>query len=486
MPQAPIKHTPPPPPERSKQKTDNKPHRDSYFASVSTGFRAAKYITVILLVIFLIFSFTFLRKDITLENLRYLLKFISFTNTETSITAAKINYASGDPNRLDLFIGDLCTLSPEGYALYDSHGNQIMAESINYGSPVLKVSERYALCYDMNGNAYTILNTYSKLYEGTSEYPITDADISDTGSFAVASSSREYRTAITLYDEDFSPTSRILKNDHLMAMELSPDGKLLALMTSAVSDGRFRTRVELIAVGKDSAQATCELEGLGYSINLTENGYIALTDEAVCFLDDKLQPKRVYKHTASLVMTDASEKYYALAYADGIIGNSYNAFIYDSEGTKLYEGKLNGKLIAIESDKSGDHTFFLSGTTVTRINLINKKISKIEVLPDAIDLLVEDNATVLAAMKNYALTYSFAGVDEHYYERPAADAATSETSGAAETEKETAEETQVAPSAVPAETAAASDPDQPFSQTPLSSDDTAAPDESGTADTAGS
>ena len=42
------------------------------------------------------------------------MKFISFTNTETSISATKINYASSDNTQLELFIGDLCYLSPQG------------------------------------------------------------------------------------------------------------------------------------------------------------------------------------------------------------------------------------------------------------------------------------------------------------------------------------------------------------------------------------
>ncbi len=85
MSSTPVKHKQPSTPN-TVQKT-NRPHLNSYYTRISGHFRTAKYITVIVLSAFLIFSFTFLRSDITLENLRYLLKFISFTNTETSITA---------------------------------------------------------------------------------------------------------------------------------------------------------------------------------------------------------------------------------------------------------------------------------------------------------------------------------------------------------------------------------------------------------------
>ena len=91
------------------------------------------------------------------------MKFISFTNTETSITATRITYPSSDRTRLELFIGDLCYLSPEGYALYDSRGNTIMTENIKYAFPMLSTGSKYALCYDLGGTSFTIFNTFAKL-----------------------------------------------------------------------------------------------------------------------------------------------------------------------------------------------------------------------------------------------------------------------------------------------------------------------------------
>ncbi len=419
MPQTPVKQNTAPPAAPKKDKTDvtDAPKLDEYYSSVSLGYRIAKYISIVLLVVFVIFSFTFLRKDITLENLRYLLKFISFTNTETSITAPKINYASGDPNRLDLFIGDLCTLSPSGYALYDSQGNQIMSESINYSSPVLKTSNGFALCYDLDGSEFAILNTFTLLYEGTSEFPINDATIANDGSFAIASSSREYRTAITLYNSDFEPISKVYKNDHLMALEYMPDASKVAIMTAGAEGGGFYTKIELIAPGQTAAAASAVIDSLGYSLYYLNDGISVVTDEGVFFFDGELNLKSSTPHASQLAMTDASDKYLTVMYSDGVIGKSYTARVFDANGRLAYEGKFEGKLVGVDSDESGDYIFILTGNELSRINLINKKISTLTVESDAIDLLVSDTETVLVALKNYALTYSLTALEEHYYDR---------------------------------------------------------------------
>lgn len=389
-----------------------------YYSAVSGKYRIAKFITILLLIVFLILSFTFLRDDITLENLRYLLKFISFTNTETSISVAKISYPSGDPNRLELYMGDLCTLSPSGYALYDARGNQIMAEAINYVAPVLKVSDRYTLCYDMDGYSFTVLNSFSKLYDQTVDYPITAGAVSNEGYFAIAASSREYRTAVTLYNDDFKPVTRIYKNDHLMGMEFSPDGKTLALMTSGVFNGEFYTKIELVSVNSDKVTDQAEIAGLGYNFFFTDTGYIAITDEGVNFFDSTLTPTKRIPHTSQLSMADCSKKHLTCIYSDGILGNSNLVNIYTSDGKLVYEGTLYDKLIALDSDESGDFVFVLTGTTLTRINLQNKKIGNISVSKDAFDLIAQNGSSVLVALKNYALTYELSDIYEQYYYRP--------------------------------------------------------------------
>ena len=417
MPNAPVRHTAPKPSDKVTAPNSSTPAIEPYYKAVSGKYRAAKHITALLLVVFLLFSSTFMRDDITLENLRYLLKFISFTNTETSITASKINYPSGDPNRLDLFIGDLCTLSPEGYALYDARGNQIMSEDIKYASPVLKIGERFALCYDLDGNAFTILNTFTKLYEGTCEYPITDGSIASDGSFAIASSSREYRTAITLYNSDFTPVTRILKNDHLMGIELKSDASQIAVMTAGAKNGKFYTNIELIVPSADSPVASCQIDGLGYSLYYTDNGLCVVTDEGISFLDNSLAITKSHEHSGQLAISHFSGKYLTVIYSSAVIGNNYKAFIYDINGRLVYDRELEGKLIAADSDDSGNYIFILTGTTLTRINLINKKIGTMDVSSEAIDILVPTSDSVLVALKNYALTYDLNSFEENYFDR---------------------------------------------------------------------
>ncbi len=391
------------------------PSSDSYFTAVSRGFRMAKHASVLALMAFLLFSFTFLKNDITLENLRYLLKFISFTNTETSISAAKINYTSGENNRLELLGSDLCTLTNTVYALYDDRGNQIMTEDMSCKSPVLMTTDKFSLCYDLGGNTVKLFNTFTKLHEFTTEFSVTDAVISDSGAFAVATGSRDHHTAVTVYDSDFEPTVKIYRKNRLTALEMAPDGNELAIMTLGAKNGSYYSVIEVIIPGETSAKYTLELPALGYQMYRTDSGYAVIADSSIIFLDRELGIVNEVEHPSAIAMTEPAGKHFVALYLSGLISNSYHTVIYDLAGNTVYSGELEGRAVAVDHSENGDYIFVHTGNTVTRINLINKKIGRVEVEPEAIDMIVTATDKVLAAYKNYALTYELEGFTEHYY-----------------------------------------------------------------------
>ncbi|MCI8388589.1 MAG: hypothetical protein HFE63_09015 [Clostridiales bacterium] len=395
------------------------PDNNKYYENVAKHFRRAKYFTIILLIAFLLTSITFNRSEITIENLQYLMKFISFTNTETSITATKINYSSSDNTRLSLFIGDLCYLSPNGYALYDSRGNTIMTDSVKYTYPILKTSAKFALCLDLGGNSYSIFNTFARLHSETLDYPITGGDIADSGAFVIATSTREYRTAVQLYDSDFNLISRILRESYLADVKYKSDGSEVAIMTFTSRDGSFVSTLDLVKPGSDSVRKSAKISGLAYSLYYTGSGVTVITDSGLLFYNADLDLVRAVSFPSSLVMADCSDKYLTCVYASGILGNSYRVVVYDMTGRATCEIELDGKLAAVSHDESGDYIFILANNRVTRLNLVNRRIGEMLVESGGFDILPLDSNSFLLAMNNYALTCETSSWAERYIDRDA-------------------------------------------------------------------
>lgn len=393
------------------------PAINPYYDSVASRYRAAKYISVVLLIIFLLFSFIFKRDEITVENLQYLMKFVSFANAETSITAPRINYSASDKMKLQLFIGDLCYLSTDSYTLYDSRGNTIMSEQLKYLSPILKTSQKYVLCYDLGSNNFSVFNTFSKLYSGTSDYAINDADIADDGSFVIATSSREYQTAVITYNSDFKATSRILRDSYLMDLKIKSDGSELAMITVSSVDGSFKTRIELVNPGSSSINRSATIDGMGWWISYAKDRIFVVTDEEILIYDNELSLVKSVKHPQSPALIDASDSHIAVSYSTGHMGNAYLINIYDLSGRLVYSGDADGKLSDISHDDSGNYVFVLTGDTLTRINLLNRKIGSIEVASGAFQVIPQSEDSFLLAYGNHAETHSSIDFNEHYFDR---------------------------------------------------------------------
>ena len=408
---------------KSKKTPGGAPETNEYYERVARHFRSAKHVSIFATIVFLLAAIATSRSELTIENLQYLMKFISFTNTETSITATRITYPSSDRTRLELFIGDLCYLSPEGYALYDSRGNTIMTENIKYAFPMLSTGSKYALCYDLGGTTFTVFNTFAKLSSGTVDYPITAADISDAGNFVVASSTREYRTAVMLYDSDLKLLSRVLRENYLSDVTLKRDGSEVAVMTAGSVDGEFVTTIELIVPGHDSVRKSVNFSGLGYSIHYMDNAIAVVYDSGIIFYDSDLTLIRAVKDM-SLVMTDVSDRYLTCIDASGVIGNSYAVTVYDTKGQVKATADLDGKLIGADHDESGEYIFLLAGNTVTRINLENRRIGQVKADASGFDIVAMSPDSYLIATSSYALTCTPDDFGEKYLDDSAAPADT--------------------------------------------------------------
>ncbi len=417
MPETPTRIDPSP----SHERRAREPEINEYFSSVAKRFRFAKIVTFLLLIVFVLSTIAFNRSEITIENLQYLMKFISFTNTETTISAPKISYSSSDTLRLEIFLGDLCYLSPSGYTLYDSRGNTIMTDSIKYNDPRLCVSEKYALCYDLGGSSFSVFNTFSRLTSGTTDYSITGGDISDSGSFAIATSTREYRTSVELYDSDFKLVSRVLRESWLADLKLSPDGKELAVMTFSSENGSFLTTIDLITIGHDSVRKSISFDGLGYSLFYMDGGFAVIAEDRTIYFDSDFGNAVHEKNFSTLVTVDCSDKYLTRIFNSGIIGNSYKMLVTDVTGRLICESEFDGKLADVSHDESGEYFFVLAGDSVTRINLVNKKIGSVPAEIGGFAILPLSSDSYLVATNNYALTCNFDASNEHYFNSEATD-----------------------------------------------------------------
>ncbi len=320
--------------------------------------------------------------------------------------------------QLGIFIGDMCYLSKDGYYLYDSNGNTIMNEKLSYTSPMLVGGTNFNLCYDLGGTSFTILNTFSNLYSETLTYPINDATIADNGSFAIATSSREYRTTVLLYDSDFKLRSRIYKDKYLTDVKLKKDASELVIAGINAKDGDYYSEISLIETGSDKEKCILNLPVVVYSIDYTKDGFVIVSDKGIFFLDSNLKPVSKVTTELTMAMTRCSDAYFTAVYTDGAIGNSHIAVVYDTKGNKCIEEHIDGKLHDVEFDESGKYVFILTDDSIYRISIAENKIGHSSVENDGITVLVLNEHQFLLAKQSYAVNYDISNIGQLNAQKP--------------------------------------------------------------------
>lgn len=74
------------------------------------------------------------------------------------------------------------------------------------------------------------------LYEGSEEYPIYGADVSDNGSYLILTGTPEYSSVLKVYNRSFRLAREVKTDRYPLAAKLSGDGTRMALACYTCAD----------------------------------------------------------------------------------------------------------------------------------------------------------------------------------------------------------------------------------------------------------
>lgn len=314
-----------------------KPEPTQYLIDVSNRLKAAKLITIVFLVVFLLSMIMIFRKDITLENFQYMIRL--YTSSELSYNGdyQEIYYDSSGTTKLGMFHGDLAVLKRDGVSLYNMKGSALMQQALAYTNPALITSGKYMLTYDIGGNTFDLFNNFSRLSGESFDYPISSAAVSPEGMYAVVSKSSDYQSVIYLYDHNFNLLSRISKNKYVMGMAIADDASELLIVSSYSNEGVYNTEIMTYEPYTDTARSTVVRGGsMGVMCGYHSDGsYTVLCTDALLFFsaDDELTasfPLAGITPTKCVIAEDCT----VLTYNQNAVGNATTVLVFSNDGAE--------------------------------------------------------------------------------------------------------------------------------------------------------
>lgn len=324
---------------KKKRGASRTPTAEAYYERLARRAKVGMFSVIILLVTFCLAGYTFYPDELTVENFRYLLKFISVEQTETADIGSVISFDTDASNRYAIVRGDIAILSKTALTVFDTSGQRLQKVTVKSDCPLLITAGKNMLVCDLGGTKISVYNSFSKVYTEDFGYPILGVTAADNGTYAVLSSAKNYRSAIFVYDSNYRQIfAHYYSSDYATAAVLNGDGnRLLAL--SHVTDGGeyvgtmalYDTRAEEPIVSysyPDELPLSCSFA--------PDGGYALLTDKALRFYSaDNQLLGNAATDTARLLGCVYGESYAALTYSTDGLAEAKQLIVYDRLGNAV-------------------------------------------------------------------------------------------------------------------------------------------------------
>ncbi len=392
---------------------------DPYYATVSARYKVAQRVLVLLLVAFLLLSIFTNIKEITYGNLFYFVRDFGNAVDIASVDHETLSYDVYKNQNFSLYRGGIAAVSPSNISVYTATGRRTLKSRADFVAPYAVCSEKYVLVYDMSGNSFALYNSFSKVYAESLDAPITDAAISDSGVFAVVTSSSGYRSVIKVYNKNLKLIGKYSKDMFSIDIAIDKSGERMAVLFYDIGDGLGRTVLRIYDISnratsedKDPDEDRILYEStlsrqFPLSCDFLEDGKLSvITNASVSVITQNKKEYDVYESLSydedvSAAFTGASGS--AVALRSGALNDANRIIAFGSDGDLIYDDIIRDS--AKQLFILGNYIFVRTDTGVLRFDISSRETEKYT-CPSG-NMLVYDESTVIICGESKAVYIKF-------------------------------------------------------------------------------
>lgn len=379
---------------------------NEYYLRIASRYRVMKYITIVLSLLLILGMMAVYSNDITVENLRYLLRDLDSGSSKYTGIYSTIRYDSGNDLEFALYKGDLVVVRSGQTSIYAMDGRSVMNKKNDFYSPVLRSSDQYFLVWDpgQTSNTLSIYNAFSLLHSQKFTTSLYDAEISDSGIYAIATDATGYRGVVEVYDRDFQLLTTIYKEKYIWDIALNADASRLLILSAYDQNGTWCTEVQLLDLERSETLMQFQLNDvLAYSCDFTEDGnYCILTEKDIRFYTETDElGKTVSFGTQIPIGWCFGDSYQAVIFNKTILGQEKTVRVYRDGaevGVYAFEGQM------IQSIFDGTTLYVLTENRLIGANCENGVVSEMQLESGCMALLPIDETHLMLCFSEQART----------------------------------------------------------------------------------
>ncbi|MBQ7298817.1 MAG: hypothetical protein IJW77_03150 [Clostridia bacterium] len=388
----------------------------AYYFKIAKRFRILSFVLLGVMIVFIIVMFSVNRDEITVENLRYFLRYIDTRQAEKSATTDTIVYGDTESIvRFGVYRNGLVVVGNDRVQIFDLTGEEILDINQSNAAPQLLTSDEYMLIYNIGGTTFQLYNSLSKEYEESYDYPIGCAALGDTGTFLVTTRSMEYRSVVQVYDREFAQIYRWYSPDkHVMDAAFREGDREFVLATLGTQeDGDCYAEIILCETDREEKRGQFRIEDeIIYRARYTDDGgLILIGGKAVYFYNADLERIAEVSYGGyTPVMLGTEGKLTFFTQNKNIVGSNYTVTVMEDDGSIVYTGDVQGEITRALLHENA--VYLLFDRSVMRIGLETGAQIAREIAPNCITVEALDATTLMLC---YAEGTNIIDIDSFFF-----------------------------------------------------------------------
>lgn len=370
--------------------------QNQHYEAVSARLGILQVLLYLSLFAFVVLAFISNTELITYRNFYYFFKDLNTSFESISVyNEDSVSYSTADEQSFAVYRNGLAVAGNTSVTVFTETGRQTLSQTIAYQNPIAKGAGKFLLVYELGGTKYSLYNSNAQIYSGTSAFPIRNAAVSDSGMFAIVSSSEEYTSVVSLYSSNFFLINRYNKNGYVMDVDLNADGSEIAVLTSIPQDGLFHTDLLLHQTGTSGEGTTVSIgNSLALQCAYTETGGVSvLCNNGFSFVKDGRSTVFYDFNERSIVSADLGSDGLSVCLRNTAVSNKNDLIVFDKDGVLVYNE--SAPVLTRQMVRSGSSVFLLHGEGITRLDLSDGSSSMYACTTENRVLLAQNNRSVL-------------------------------------------------------------------------------------------
>lgn len=332
-----------------------------YFSKSSFYIKIAKFAAIILMLVFSISCIISFRKDINIENIQLLSRFISLDGSSSHYTD-EFPVTVKEDSDVIMLRDNVAVISNGNISLHDLSGRKLFSYNYSMSSPAVSCDDHYILVYDIGGSEATVFNSFSKIKTFKFDFPIYSADIKNDH-IAVVTGNDLSRTILYVYKFDNKEKDYVLRyskqfDRFINSVSLAENGKQAFVSTISSLNGKYDCLLSVFDTDSTSSSPILSYPSeseLPVKVSISKNGaeLYAVTDSSLMFFGKNLQNINTYHYNQNKISGYYSNNsLIVLTERNNLAGNSMKLTVLSSDGTKVRDFTVSDEIYDVSIGKN--------------------------------------------------------------------------------------------------------------------------------------